>query len=66
MEEREKLTEKIKKIYKDFGLILLELGTGVGKSLQAILLIRPKEKWLIVIPKLVLIQNWKDEVENKY
>ena len=61
MEEREKLTEKIKKIYKDFGLILLELGTGVGKSLQAILLIRPKEKWLIVIPKLVLIQNWKDE-----
>lgn len=60
MVEREKLTEKIQKIYKIYGHILLEAATGSGKSLQAIKLIK-KERWLIVVPKLVLIDNWKDE-----
>jgi superfamily II DNA or RNA helicase len=43
---------------------LLMLSTGVGKTLMAIKLIeqiQPKGKILIVIPRLVLIQNWKDE-----
>jgi superfamily II DNA or RNA helicase len=43
---------------------LLMLGTGVGKSKIAIELInqiQPLGKILIVVPRLVLIQNWKDE-----
>lgn len=43
---------------------LLELSTGVGKSklaLELINQINPLGKILIVIPRLVLIQNWKDE-----
>ena len=47
--------------------ILLELATGFGKSWIALGLIKKKlsninqPKILIVIPKLVLINNWKDE-----
>ena len=43
---------------------LLMLGTGVGKTriaLELINQIQPRGKILIVIPRLVLIQNWKDE-----
>lgn len=43
---------------------LLMLGTGVGKTRIALELlnqIKPTGKILIVIPRLVLIQNWKDE-----
>lgn len=43
---------------------LLMLGTGVGKTRIALELlnqINPTGKILIVIPRLVLIQNWKDE-----
>lgn len=43
---------------------LLQLSTGVGKSKLAIELInqiKPTGKILIVVPRLVLIQNWKDE-----
>ena len=44
--------------------ILLEFSTGTGKSLMAISKINqllPMGKILIVVPRLVLIQNWKDE-----
>lgn len=45
--------------------IVLEVATGVGKSKIAIGKIRqlykPQSKILIVIPRNVLIQNWKDE-----
>ena len=44
--------------------ILLELATSTGKSriaIERINQIQPKDKILIVIPRLVLIQNWKDE-----
>lgn len=43
---------------------LLMLSTGVGKTKIAIELtnqIKPSGKILVVIPRLVLIQNWKDE-----
>ena len=48
--------------------ILCEFPTGVGKSKIAIELIRRNykkgDKILIVIPKLFLIGNWKDEFEK--
>lgn len=48
--------------------ILCELPTGVGKSLIAIDLIKRNykkgDKILIVIPKLVLIDNWKAEFKK--
>ena len=48
--------------------ILCEFPTGVGKSKIAIELIRRNykkgDKILIVIPKLVLIDNWKDEFKK--
>lgn len=47
--------------------ILCELPTGVGKSKIALRLIdkhKLKGNILIVIPRLVLINNWKDEIEK--
>ena len=44
--------------------ILLELATSTGKSriaIERINQLQPEGKILIVIPRLVLIQNWKDE-----
>ena len=44
--------------------ILLELATGTGKSKIALDVLNsklPLGKILIVVPRLVLIQNWKDE-----
>lgn len=45
--------------------ILLEAGTGVGKSKLAILkmaqLFNPSSRFLIVIPRKVLIKNWQAE-----
>lgn len=61
-EAREKLTEKVQAVYKKYGHILLEAATASGKTLQAIKLIKEKEaKWLIIVPKVVLIDNWKEE-----
>ena len=60
-ESREKLTKNVKFIYDRYGHILLEAATGSGKTLQAIKLIKEKEaKWLIIVPKVVLIENWKE------
>ena len=47
--------------------ILIMAGTGIGKTfcaLSKIDKIKPKGKILIVIPRLVLIQNWKDEFKK--
>lgn len=47
--------------------ILIMAGTGIGKTfcaLSKIDKIKPKGKILIVIPYLVLIQNWKDEFKK--
>lgn len=58
--EREKLFQKVLTAYKSRHL-LLEAATGSGKSLAAIKLIEEKQRWLIVVPKLVLIENWKEQ-----
>lgn len=48
--------------------ILLEFPTGLGKTRAALALMKEKvstdAKILIVIPRLVLIKNWKDEIEK--
>lgn len=47
--------------------ILCELPTGVGKTRLALDFIGTKEginKILIVVPRLVLINNWKDEIRK--
>jgi len=65
MEETRKiLFNKIKQAYIDYRSVLIEGGTGVGKTKFAIDLIREKQRWLIVIPKIVLIENWKDEFKK--
>lgn len=48
--------------------ILIELPTGFGKSKVAIELIRKRKakRVLIVIPKNVLIENWKKEINKWY
>ena len=63
MEEREKLFKKVEEKYKSTGHVLMEFATGTGKSLAAIRLIKdnPKEKWVILVSKLVHINNWRDE-----
>lgn len=62
--DRIEILEKLKDIPDNN--ILLSWSTGVGKSLGAITLVQNKcpdcKKILIVIPKLVLINNWKDEI----
>ena len=47
--------------------IILELSTGYGKSLASLQYVNKTNpnKILIVIPRLVLINNWKDEI-NKW
>lgn len=48
--------------------ILLELPTGVGKTYLSLIKVwqiqtfRGKGKVLVVVPKLVLIKNWKEEI----
>ena len=46
--------------------ILLELPTGYGKSLMGMdLCLRDNpQSILIVVPRVVLIQNWKDEFKK--
>lgn len=43
---------------------IYELPTGYGKSLVALKLLDLTKPNLIVIPKLCLIQNWKDEMKK--
>ena len=59
---REEILQEVLQIHNKNKLLML--GTGVGKSRIALELlnqINPTGKILIVIPRLVLIQNWKDE-----
>ena len=46
--------------------IVLELSTGVGKSKLALEFINKhsSKNILIVVPRLVLINNWKDEIKK--
>lgn len=58
---RDKVTKEIQSIKANN--ILLELPTGMGKTKQALDLMSLKKpkSILVVIPRLVLINNWKDE-----
>ena len=58
--ERDKLFQKATDAYKT-GHVLLEAATGAGKTFIALRLIKSMEKWVIVVPKLVLIDNWTQE-----
>lgn len=61
---REQIKEEILKIENNN--ILLELSTGVGKTFLAIQLMKkynPKSL-LIIVPRLVLIDNWKTELKK--
>ena len=47
--------------------ILLELPTSFGKSkcgLDIMASKNPKGRILVVVPRLVLIENWKDEIKK--
>ena len=47
--------------------ILAELPTGFGKSKYGLDIMdkrKPEKNILIVIPRLVLIENWKDEIHK--
>lgn len=62
---RDNIKEEILKIENNN--VLLELSTGVGKTFLAIQLMKkynPKSL-LIIVPRLVLIDNWKQEL-NKF
>lgn len=69
MEVRKALQEQILKENAKTSL-LLELPTGLGKTYLSLLKVRQiKEKIglnrvLVVIPKLVLIKNWEDEIKK--
>ena len=58
--------ETIKAILSSNGNILLELPTSYGKSKIALDIIASKKakKVLIVVPRLVLINNWKEEIKK--
>ena len=59
---REEILQEVLQIHSKNKLLML--GTGIGKTRIALELlnqINPTGKILIVIPRLVLIQNWKDE-----
>lgn len=67
---REEHTEKILALSEQSKHLLLKLPTGFGKCLIAIKLIKKHcsdslfYPVLIVIPRLVLIDNWKKEIEK--
>ena len=65
---REEVNKEILNLGKSYNNILLELATGFGKtknSLDLLNVYNPTGIILIVIPKLVLITTWKDEI-NKW
>lgn len=61
---RDKVTKDI--ISLNFNNILLELPTGFGKTLLALkkAMSLKSKNILIVVPRLVLIQSWKDEISK--
>lgn len=63
---REEIQDDILKISSNN--ILIELATGVGKTKIALELMNkkviPDSRILIVVPRLVLINNWKDEFKK--
>ena len=62
---REDVTEKLLNISNNN--ILVELPTGFGKSKYGLDIMdkrKPEKNILIVIPRLVLIENWKDEIHK--
>lgn len=68
MDNREIITQEVLNIADSNNHIILELGTGVGKTLIAL---KVMQKWipnqgkaLVVVPRLVLIDNWKKEIEK--
>lgn len=72
--DRERVKEDLINLSQIHNNITIELPTGFGKSLCALNIIKHyiklKEKILIVIPRNVLIENWKQEFHkwglNKY
>lgn len=65
--ERNEETKKILELSRKFKNLLLILPTGFGKTKIAIDLLKSygyKDKILIVIPRLVLIENWKAELKK--
>jgi superfamily II DNA or RNA helicase len=64
MNNRDEILQEVLEIQNSN--ILLELGTGVGKSRCAIEKIKQLDckKILLVIPRLVLINNWKEEFKK--
>lgn len=71
---REEHYEKIKTLFDSTGKVILKLPTSFGKTKCAIDLIKSvvdtkatlfeQDNVLIVVPKLVLIDNWKDELKK--
>ena len=63
---REEVTKRIRESPKDDFLLIL--STGFGKTYCALMLIEQRVKVglpiLIVIPRLVLIENWKKEIKK--
>ena len=63
---REEVTRHIRESPKDNFLLIL--STGFGKTYCALELIKQRVKVglpiLIVIPRLVLIENWKKEIKK--
>ena len=63
---REEVTKHIRESPKDNFLLIL--STGFGKTYCALMLIEQRVKVglpiLIVIPRLVLIENWKKEIKS--
>lgn len=68
MDNRERVKEALIKLSTKFNNLAIELPTGFGKSLCALTVmkeyIKLKEKILIVIPRNVLIENWKEEIKK--
>jgi len=65
MEERKKLFEKIKKIYKKEGKVVIQAATGSGKTQITLNLIKDTTKEThILTPTTDIAKGWKDEIER--
>lgn len=65
---REEVRDSILNISTSHKNILIELPTGYGKTKQALDIVKKHiklgEKILIVIPRIVLINSWKEEIKK--
>lgn len=65
---RERVKEELIKLSQQYSNIAIELPTGYGKTNYALEImkeyIKLKENILIVIPRNVLIENWKREIKK--